>query len=87
MTDKEKFEEDCRKQREQLGKYLLTNEEYEKLVEVAEFQGKTSIKYIMKVMKETGIRFDSLDQLSVETVQQGEVYYKNKRRYGIYCSN
>ena len=87
MTDKEKFEEECKKQREQLAKYLLTNEEYEKLLDMADFEGKMTIKYIMRIMKETGIRFNSLDQVTVEAVQQGEVIYKNKRRYGIYCIN
>lgn len=52
-------------------KHMISLEEYERLLQVAEDKGKKDIKYIMRVLAETGIRYSDLEKVTVEAVKEG----------------
>ena len=69
---KKEFEEEFKKLRENISDTLLTNEEYDKLIFTAITSGEIAIEYLMRVLKETGIRYSNLDELTVENLNKGE---------------
>lgn len=75
MTNKKEILEEFRNQREALSDHFLTNEDYDKLYSTAETLEDETLKYIMRVLKETGIRYSSLKDLTVEAVNLGEINY------------
>lgn len=81
MKDNNEFYEEYEMQRETLSDRFLTNEDYEKLYLTAKFSGEETLKYIMRVLKETGIRYGSLKDLTVEAVNAGKIDCEVRRKF------
>lgn len=80
MANEDYFYAEFKKQREAVPENFLSNEDYEKLITVAELTGQTTIKNIMRVLKETGIRYSSLKDLTVDSVKEGKMTCEGKRK-------
>ena len=72
---------ELKEERERLADRLLTNDEYEKIMSVSDNEKYLSIRNIMKVMKETGMRYSSFNNLTVEGIKTGEIKCIIKRRF------
>lgn len=72
------FHEECEKMREKMAHTLVTNEEYDKLIFAAITSGEITIEYIMRVLKETGIRYGNLKDVTVEAVKNGTFICETK---------
>ncbi len=57
---------------------VLTEEEYRKLIEIAEKEGKRNLSMMMQTLGNTGLRISELKFITVEAVKQGEVVIYNK---------
>lgn len=57
---------------------ILTQKEYERLVETAERQGEKQLSLIMQTICSTGIRVSELPFITVETVKRQYAYITNK---------
>lgn len=59
----------------------LTPTDYERLLRTALKKDKTTVYYIMRVLKETGIRISELKHITVEAVKQRKAVYNSKGTY------
>lgn len=78
MDNKSEFHNELKQERE--TDRLITNEEYEKNISVADNEKYIFIRNIMRVIKETGMRYSSFDYLTVEGVTAEEIQYTVKRK-------
>lgn len=62
------------------GNLALTNEDYDKLYCTADYLGEETAKHLLRVFKETGIRYCSLKDLTVDSVDQGIIKGCIKRK-------
>ena len=67
--------------RQSLSERLLTNEDYEKLYTTAQYSGDEISTLLLRVFKETGIRYSSLKDLTVEAVNKGQINCLVKRKF------
>lgn len=81
MDIKNELYKELKEEREKLADRLLTNDEYEKIMSVSDNEKYLSIRNIMRVMKETGMRYSSFDNLTVEGLKIGEIKCTIKRRF------
>lgn len=81
MEEKTEFNEEFKKNREVLYDRFLTNEDYDKLYSTAQLSGDETSKLLLRVFKETGIRYSSLKDLTVEAVNQGMIKCLVKRKF------
>lgn len=81
MDNENELYKELKEERERLDDRLLTNDEYEKIMAVSDNDKYLSIRNIMRVMKETGMRYSSFDNLTVEGLKTGEIKCTIKRRF------
>lgn len=67
-----------KKQQKTTIENVLTQTDYERLLRIADARNKERIKYIMKVLAETGIRISELQYVTLEAVKKGVAVYDNK---------
>ena len=83
MSDVENYFEVFKEERKLYRDRLLNFEEYQRMLEIAEKTGKITLKYIMRVFAETGIRKRVIKNLTVEKVKTGIIVYEGERKNWI----
>lgn len=83
MEENTGFYKEFKANREKMNDYLLTNEDYEKLYFSAVLSGNEIAMLLLRVFKETGIRYGSLKDFTVEAINQGTVKSLIKRKIRI----
>ena len=81
MDNYNEFCEELKQERDRLKDRLLSNDEYERIMNVADNEKYLTIRNIMRVMKETGMRYSSFDNLTVEGLKTGEIKCTIKRKF------
>lgn len=64
--------------KEFIQKHYLSDEEYQKLLVMADAEKQITLKYIIRVLSEMGLNYDSLKELTVESLKTGRVLCKMK---------
>lgn len=80
MNRENELYNELKEERERLADRFLTNDEYDKIMSVSDNEKYLSIRNIMRVMKETGMRYSSFDYLTVEGIKAGKIKCMIKRR-------
>lgn len=81
MDSENELYNELKQEKERLADRFLTNDEYDKIMSVSDNEKYLSIRNIMRVMKETGMRYSSFDNLTVEGIRTGEITCIIKRRF------